>query len=55
MFPDVARGCQCVERADWTLPDATALMHGLTVVTRNVRDFRSAKVDVLDPFEHDEE
>ena len=30
---------------------ATALVHGLTVVTRNVRDFRTAKVDVLDPFE----
>ena len=29
---------------------ATALVHGLTVVTRNVRDFKKAKVDVLDPF-----
>jgi hypothetical protein len=29
---------------------ATALAHGLTVVTRNVRDFRRAGVRVLDPF-----
>ena len=30
---------------------ATALAHGLTVVTRNVRDFQKAGVKVLDPFE----
>jgi predicted nucleic acid-binding protein len=29
---------------------ATALEHGLTVVTRNVRDFRKAGVAVVDPF-----
>ncbi|MFM8702346.1 MAG: type II toxin-antitoxin system VapC family toxin [Planctomycetia bacterium] len=29
---------------------ATALLHRLTVVTRNVTDFRKAKVNVLDPF-----
>lgn len=29
---------------------ATALVHGLTVVTRNIADFRRAGVDVLDPF-----
>jgi predicted nucleic acid-binding protein len=29
---------------------ATALVHGLTVVTRNLRDFRTAGVKVLDPF-----
>ena len=29
---------------------ATALVHGLTVVTRNVHDFRKAGVPVLDPF-----
>ena len=28
---------------------ATALEHGLTVVTRNVRHFRVADVPVLDP------
>jgi len=30
---------------------ATALTHRLTVVTRNVTDFCTAGVDVLDPFE----
>jgi predicted nucleic acid-binding protein len=29
---------------------ATALEHGLTVVTRNVTDFEPAGVPVLDPF-----
>ena len=29
---------------------ATALEHDLTLVTRNVRDFRTAGVRVLDPF-----
>lgn len=29
---------------------ATALAHGLTVVTRNVTDFHKAKVNVLNPF-----
>jgi predicted nucleic acid-binding protein len=28
----------------------TALVHGLTVATRNVRDFRKAGVEVVDPF-----
>jgi predicted nucleic acid-binding protein len=30
---------------------ATALVHGLTVATRNARDFRRARVRVVDPFE----
>jgi toxin FitB len=30
---------------------ATALVHGLTVVTRNRRDFENAGVDIVDPFE----
>lgn len=30
---------------------ATALVHGLTVVTRNVRDFESFGVTLLNPFE----
>jgi predicted nucleic acid-binding protein len=30
---------------------ATALAHGLIVVTRNVRDFAMAGVRVLNPFE----
>ncbi len=29
---------------------ATALLHGLTVVTRNVRDFKKAGVKFVDPF-----
>ena len=29
---------------------ATAIVHGLTVVTRNTRDVRTAGVKVLDPF-----
>lgn len=29
---------------------ATALTHGLTVVTRNVTDFSTIDVDVVDPF-----
>ncbi len=33
-----------------SLVAATALEHGLTVVTRNVRDFRNAGVKVVDPF-----
>jgi predicted nucleic acid-binding protein len=31
---------------------ATALEHGLTVVTRNVPDFAPTEVAVLDPFSH---
>ena len=30
---------------------ATAVVHGLTVVTRNVRDFQQLGVSVLDPFD----
>lgn len=30
---------------------ATAMVHGLTVVTRNVRDFAGLSVEVLNPFE----
>lgn len=29
---------------------ATALVHGLTLVTRNTKDFRSAGIDLLDPW-----
>jgi toxin FitB len=30
---------------------ATAVVHGMTVVTRNVKDFQQAGVQVLNPFE----
>jgi toxin FitB len=33
---------------------ATARVHGLTVVTRNVRDFKPLDIDTLDPFQHRE-
>jgi predicted nucleic acid-binding protein len=33
-----------------SLVAATALVHGLTLVTRNVRDFQTARVKVLDSF-----
>jgi hypothetical protein len=29
---------------------ATALVHGMTVATRNVRDFRRAGVKIVNPF-----
>jgi len=31
---------------------ATAVAHGLCLVTRNVRDFAQASVDVLNPWEN---
>lgn len=34
-----------------SLVAATALVHGLTVATRNRRDFEKADVDLVDPFD----
>jgi toxin FitB len=43
------------KRQDDLLQDAmiaaTALVHGLTVVTRNLRDFKVFDVPLLDPFQ----
>ncbi len=36
-----------------SLVAATALVHGLTVVTRNRGDFEKAGVKIVDPFIHD--
>jgi len=33
---------------------ATALVHGMTVATRNVRDFTQSSVDTYNPFEYRE-
>jgi hypothetical protein len=41
-----------VQLAQDAMIAATARVHGLTVVTRNVRDFKSFDVPVLDPFMH---
>lgn len=32
---------------------ATALVHGLTVVTRNTKDFKGCEVRLLDPWKHE--
>lgn len=38
------------EIADDALIAATAIARGFTVVTRNIRDFKTFGVTVLDPF-----
>lgn len=52
---DVARRCASLQAtAPRNVPDAfiaaTALVHGMTVVTRNVRDFEAMGVRVLNPW-----
>lgn len=49
LLADLRRAGKAMPVKD-SLIAATALYHGLTVVTRNVRDFRNAGVSVLDPF-----
>jgi toxin FitB len=53
--PAFREWARLMHRASDTLQDdamiaATARVHGLTVVTRNVTDFKQFKVDVLNPF-----
>jgi predicted nucleic acid-binding protein len=52
LLADLRRAGQAMPIKD-SLIAATALVHGLTVVTRNVRDFARASVKVLDPFAAD--
>ncbi|HEY0033981.1 MAG TPA: type II toxin-antitoxin system VapC family toxin [Devosia sp.] len=52
---DVARRCAALHVPDKrperdALIAATALVHGLTVVTRNVRDFEATGVKLLNPW-----
>jgi len=46
---DLKRKGQPLPLLDWMIA-ATALAHGLTVATRNTRDFKKAGVKVVDPF-----
>ena len=49
LLADLRRSGQSMPIKD-SLIAATALVHGLTVATRNARDFRAARVKVLNPF-----
>jgi predicted nucleic acid-binding protein len=49
LLADLRQAGQAMPVKD-SLIAATALVHKLVVVTRNVRDFRAAGVKVLDPF-----
>lgn len=42
--------CKSDTLADDARIAATALVHGLTVVTRNVRDFQPFNVPIFNPF-----
>ena len=50
LLADLRRGGATMPIKD-SMIAATALRHGLTVVTRNTRDFLKARVGVVDPFE----
>jgi predicted nucleic acid-binding protein len=49
LLADLRTGGRSMSVKD-SLIAATALVHGLTVATRNVRDFKQAGVKVFDPF-----
>ena len=50
LLADLRRAGQAMPVKD-SMIAATALTHGLTVATRNRRDFAKSRVDVVDPFE----
>jgi toxin FitB len=50
LLADLRKSGQAMPVKD-SLIAATALNHGLTVATRNTRDFRNAGVKVIDPFQ----
>jgi len=49
LLADLRRAGRAIPIKD-SLIAATALTHGLTIATRNTRDFRAARVRVVDPF-----
>jgi predicted nucleic acid-binding protein len=49
LLADLRKSGQSLSIKD-SLIAATALVHGLTVVTRNARDFTKTGVRVVDPF-----
>jgi toxin FitB len=50
LLADLRKSRQAMPVKD-SLIAATALMHDLTVITRNVRDFKKAGVKTIDPFD----
>jgi predicted nucleic acid-binding protein len=50
LLADLRRSGRAMPIKD-SLTAASALVHGLTVATRNVEDFTKARVEVFDPFE----
>lgn len=57
--PNVAASSESVDAADlfmsaiktWNWSLATALVHGMTVVTRNITDFKPTGVALINPWE----
>jgi predicted nucleic acid-binding protein len=49
LIADLRKSGQSMPIKD-SLIAATALVHGLTMVTRNIRDFKKARLKIVDPF-----